>query len=199
MPVFKSSLIESDAENVPPPVNVRARNAHHEKVPLFVLDIVEAEDTLDEVNSTKDEKSVPLIDKEFVIVVVVPLKKDTEFGVLILSVVIVSAAANANPPPELLALIVTVEYGPSPGAIVLTDEETAENTSTDELALKVRPVVVAKFQTVPVPDIVKVPFPRLIVLVPDPLPLNPVAALSVTLLLFALKSSVPVNAPQVMD
>lgn len=69
----------------------------------------------------------------------------------------------------------------------------------DELELKVRPVVVAIVNVELVPLRSQVPFPIFIVLVPVPLPLNPAAAESVTLLLFALKSSVPTYAPQVID
>lgn len=60
--------------------------------------------------------------------------------------------------------------------------------------------MVPMFQGVEVPFVLIVhkPFPRFIVLVAVPEPLNPVVLLSVTLLLFALKSSVPVNAPHVI-
>lgn len=45
---------------------------------------------------------------------------------------------------------------------------------------------------------VQVPLPRLIVRAPEPVPENAGIALNVTLLLLALKSNVPVNAPQVI-
>jgi hypothetical protein len=72
---------------------------------------------------------------------------------------------------------------------------------TDEFALKVSPVIVEKFHGVePAPPVIDhVPLPRLIVRVPAPEAFIPAAAESVTLLLLALKSSVPVNAPQVID
>jgi hypothetical protein len=69
-------------------------------------------------------------------------------------------------------------------------------------ALSVRPVVVPQFQGVlPAEAAVSLikPFPRLIVLVPVLALFHPAAADSVTLLLLAEKSSVPVNAPEVID
>lgn len=68
-------------------------------------------------------------------------------------------------------------------------------------ALKVRPVVVAAFHGVLADVAVRLnsPLPRLSVRVPVPVMLNPVVPLSVALLLFTEKSSVPVNAPAVMD
>jgi hypothetical protein len=78
-------------------------------------------------------------------------------------------------------------------------EEDPLKLIVDELALNVKPVVVPILNAVPLADSVHRPLPRFIVLVPVPLPLNPVLPLSVTLLLLALKSSVPVNAPQVID
>lgn len=69
----------------------------------------------------------------------------------------------------------------------------------EELALNVSPVVVAIVHKVAplVADRVHVPFPRLSVRVPVPLPLWPLTPVMVTLLLLALKSSVPVKAPVV--
>ena len=70
---------------------------------------------------------------------------------------------------------------------------------TDELALNVRLVVVVIVHDTLAAVNDHVPLPRFIVLAPVPLPLNPPDAEIVTLLLFALKSSVPTYAPQVID
>lgn len=65
-------------------------------------------------------------------------------------------------------------------------------------ALKVRLVMVARLKVLLLnPWIVQVPLPILSARTPVPLPSN--ARESVTLLLFALKSKTPVNAPIVMD
>lgn len=58
-------------------------------------------------------------------------------------------------------------------------------------------MTVAKFHSVPVLVRVQVPLPRFSVLVAEPVPLK--LPVSVTLLLLAEKSSVPVCAPQVSD
>jgi hypothetical protein len=74
------------------------------------------------------------------------------------------------------------------------------NAMVADAALSVRPVVVKNVTRPPAPDIVHVPEPILKVLVPDPLHVRAVPlTLSVTLLLFVAKSSVPVNAPHERD
>lgn len=72
------------------------------------------------------------------------------------------------------------------------------NTSVEEFALNVRFVAPAWFHGLPTAAavIVHVPSPILMVRAPDPLLLN--APLSATLLSFAAKSNVPVNADMVM-
>lgn len=78
----------------------------------------------------------------------------------------------------------------------------AVNASVELLQLKVRFVVVVNSQTFALlPESVQVPLPMFSVRVPVPDPLNPMlfGLVSVTLLLLAEKSKVPVNAPIVMD
>lgn len=97
---------------------------------------------------------------------------------------------------------VTLLYESAPGAKMRRALRVAPEICIVELfADHVRFVITAIFQIVPAAVDVKfqMPLPKFMVLVPVPLPEKAEAALNVTLLLFALLSNVPVNAPQVID
>ncbi len=96
-------------------------------------------------------------------------------------------------------------YDRPPVCIVRENAEVAVNTILDELAVKVRFVVVVIFHGVPLlPVMVQTPLPILRFRVPVPVPLNAALAVRVGLLLFTLQSKMhpvvdAVHAPIVID
>src|SRR5580765_8054436 len=98
------------------------------------------------------------------------------------------------------ALSVTTFTALAPKSKVCEPTPEGAKTIVELFALNVSPVTVAIFHVVePRPVSVHVPLPRLIVRVPAPVKLIPVAAETVTFLLFVAQSNVPVNAPAIIS
>lgn len=194
------------AVRLPPPVKVNCPIEHHPTVIALALVIVGKVDPV-ELDNPIYEPELPVSENPLVIAYtreLAPVKLITR-GAVTEKLEIVSVADDGpvicSIPPELLApaLIVPIVCAdPIRASCAAADALGLNATVTDE-ADRVRFVVVVKSNTDPTPVSVQVPLPIFRVRVPVPVQLKPVAPDSVTLLLLVAKSSVPVNAPIVMD